>query len=131
MCRDNKILCHDINFKVQGLFNVAAWKLFVATIIRPINRALRMLGAQKFENPFSSKRPKSFHIPLPKPYLIFFEKLLIPVQLATMFEPLSLIPNMNEITEECVGNEEETTQELQMIAIQEERIEARTEAKLK
>ena len=45
-----------------------------------------------------------------------------------MSESLSLIPNLNEIMEEYVGNEEETTQELQMIVIQEERIEARVEA---
>ena len=31
VCRDNKTLCHDINFRTIGLFNVAKWELFVAT----------------------------------------------------------------------------------------------------
>ena len=46
-----------------------------------------------------------------------------------MSKPLSLIQNLNEIMKEYVGNEEETTQELQILAIQEERTEAETETK--
>ena len=46
-----------------------------------------------------------------------------------MPKPLSLIPNLNEIMDEYVGNEEETTQELQMMVILEERTEAETEIK--
>ena len=45
-----------------------------------------------------------------------------------MSKPLNLIQNLNEIMEKYVRNEEETTQELQMIVIQEERTEARIKA---
>ena len=38
-----------------------------------------------------------------------------------MFELLSLIPNLNEIMEEYVENEEETTPKLQIMVMQEER----------
>ena len=44
-----------------------------------------------------------------------------------MYEPLILIPNMNEIMEEYAKNEEVATLELQAVAIQEERPEERAE----
>ena len=40
-----------------------------------------------------------------------------------MSEQLSLIPNLNEIMEEYIGNEEEATLELQIRVMQEERKE--------
>ena len=40
-----------------------------------------------------------------------------------MFELQSLIPNLNEIMEEYVGNEEEVTIELQIMVMQDEREE--------
>ena len=48
-----------------------------------------------------------------------------------MSEQQSLIPNLNEIMEEYVGVEEETTLELHTIAIQEERAETRVRKRCK
>ena len=31
ICRDNKTLCHDINFRIIGLFNVTTWELSFIT----------------------------------------------------------------------------------------------------
>ena len=44
-----------------------------------------------------------------------------------MFKQHSLILNLNEIMEEYVGGEEETTPELQTVVIQEKRAKTRTE----
>ena len=44
-----------------------------------------------------------------------------------MFKQHSLILNLNEIMKEYVGGEEETTPELQTVAIQEKRAKMRTE----
>ena len=55
ICRNNKTLCHDINFRTIGVFNVATWELFVATLIGPINREPRTLQKNsKFEKAISS-----------------------------------------------------------------------------
>ena len=47
-------------------------------------------------------------------------------QLAKMSETLSLIPNLNEMMEEYMGNEVEVTQEPLTIVTHEERLETRT-----
>ena len=48
-----------------------------------------------------------------------------------MTETLSLIPNLNEMMEEYVGNELQVTQEPLTIVTREEGVEARTEAETK
>ena len=92
-------------------------KLIVTTLIGPINREPQTLKNSNFEKPISnssSSFTESFNHLLRNPKS---------QPASEMSEQQSLIPNLNEIMEEYVGNEEEVTPELQIMVMKEERKE--------
>ena len=90
-------------------------KLIVITLIGPINSEPRTLKLPNLKSPFPPEALKLFIYH----YKSFSHLLQNPKsqQALAMSERQSFIPNLNEIMEEYVENEEEATPEIQIMAM--------------